>query len=226
MKKLIDKIKTIPKWGYAAGIFFFVLQRALYSLGEWLSRITGNAAHAFEWKIPAIDDLIPVIPVFVVIYLFSFAFWICAPVAVSLTSRKNFRKYCIGLSLAYLIGFVFFVFVPTYMDRVKEGLLELANRPGIFNKLLKIVYEADGTEMAYNLVPSYHCLISAYCYLGVRRQPEISRGFKVYSLVMAILICMSTVFTKQHYIIDVILGIGISIGCYVLINLIDSGKKA
>ena len=43
---------------------------------------------------------------------------------------------------------------------------------------------------------------------------------------MAILICLSTLFTKQHYIIDVILGVSISIGCYILVNLIDSGRKA
>ena len=42
---------------------------------------------------------------------------------MSLTSRKNFVNYIVGLTAAYLIGFVLFIFVPTYMDRVKEGLL-------------------------------------------------------------------------------------------------------
>ncbi|MBQ1521435.1 MAG: phosphatase PAP2 family protein, partial [Erysipelotrichaceae bacterium] len=83
---------------------------------------------------------------------------------------------------------------------------------------------ADGSEMAYNLVPSYHCLISAYCYLGVRKQPEISKGFRVYSLIMAILISISTVCTKQHYIIDVVTGVGISIGCYLLMNRVYSDR--
>ena len=50
--------------------------------------------------------------------------------------------------------------------------------------------------MAFNLFPSYHCLISTYCYLGVRKQPEISRGFRIYSLVMAALIGLSTLLTK------------------------------
>ncbi len=225
MKKLIEKIRKIPKWGYAVGLFYFGLQYGMYRLGEWLSVVIGTKRNAFEWKIPFIDDRIPLIPATVVIYLFSYVFWICGPIAVSLTSKKNFRKYIIGLTLAYIIGFLFFVFMPTYMDRVKEGLMEQAAKPGMFNKLLATVYGADGSDMAYNLVPSYHCLISAYCYLGVRKQPEISKGFRVYSLIMAILISISTVCTKQHYIIDVVFGVGISIGCYLLMNRIYSEKN-
>ena len=103
--------------------------------------------------------------------------------------------------------------------------MEVAARPGLFNGMLKTIYAADGSDLAFNLFPSYHCLISAYCWLGVRNRPEISKGFRVYSLVMVILICMSTVFTKQHYIIDTVGGLGISLGCYLLMRKLDPGKK-
>jgi membrane-associated phospholipid phosphatase len=172
-----------------------------------------------------IDDLFPVIPVFVVIYLFSYVFWICGPIAVSLTAKRNFVNYICGLSLAYVIGFLFFVFLPTCMDRTAEGLMAIAAEPGFFNQLLATVYAADGSTLAFNLFPSYHCLISLYCYLGVRKQPEISKGFQVYSLVMVVLICLSTLFTKQHYIIDMVGGLGISLACYALMHRLDPGRK-
>jgi membrane-associated phospholipid phosphatase len=111
------------------------------------------------------------------------------------------------------------------MDRAAEGLMHVAEGPGLFNGLLRTIYAADGSNLAFNLFPSYHCLISLYCYLGVRRQPEISKGFRIYSLVMAVLICMSTVFTKQHYFIDIVGGLAISIICYIIVNKIDPGKK-
>ena len=225
MRNLMNKIKAVPWWGWAAGIGFFILQYALYRLGAYLSQVTGTISYAFEWKIPGMDDLFPVVPVFVIIYFYSYIFWICAPIAVSLTSRRNFVNYIVGLLLAYLVGFVFFIFVPTYMDRVKEGLMAIGDRPGFLNQFLAGIYAADGGEMAYNLFPSYHCLISVYSYLGVRRQPEISRGFRIYSLVMAVLICMSTLFTKQHYIVDMIGGTAISILCYALMNKLDPGKR-
>ena len=222
---MIKKIKSIPRWGWIAGIVYFCLQYGMYRLGDLLSRVLGTISGAICPKIPFIDDAIPLVPVFAVIYLFSYVFWLCGPIAVSLTKKRNFVNYIVGLSLAYIIGFLFFVFLPTYMDRAAEGLMNVADGPGLFNGLLRIIYSADGSNLAFNLFPSYHCLISLYCYLGVRRQPEISKGFRIYSLVMTVLICMSTVFTKQHYFIDIVGGLAISIICYIVVGKIDPGKK-
>lgn len=222
---MLEKIKRIPWWGWVTGFVYFGLQYGMYRLADWITRLTGTIDHAFPPKIPIIDDHIPVIAIFAVIYLYSYVFWICGPIAASLTKRRNFVNYIVGLSAAYLVGFVIFVFCPTCMDRVAEGLMDIAGRPGFGNRLLGIIYGADGSTMAFNLFPSYHCLISLYCYLGVRRQPEISRGFRVYSLVMTVLICLSTVFTKQHYFIDIIGGLGIAIVCYLVVERIDPGKR-
>lgn len=225
MKQFWEKVKAIPRWGWFFGFLYFGLQYGMYRLAEWISRLIGTVSYSFAPKIPAIDDAIPVIPVFAVIYLFSYVFWICGPVAVSLTKKRNFINYIVGLSLAYIIGFLIFIFMPTYMDRAAEGIMDIAKQPGLFNRMLGVIYGADGSNLAFNLFPSYHCLISLYCYLGVRKQPEISKGFRAYSLIMTLLICLSTVFTKQHYFIDIIGGLSISILCYILVGRLDPGKK-
>ena len=225
MKWFIGRIKAVPRWGWVFGFVYFALQYGMYRLGDALSRVLGTIAWAYECKIPAIDDLIPIVPAFAVIYLFSYVFWICGPIAVSLTKRRNFINYIIGLSLAYFIGFLCFVFMPTYMDRTKEGIMAVSQQPGFFNRMLDMIYSADGSDLAFNLLPSYHCMISLYCYLGVRGQPEISRGFRAYSLIMTLLISLSTVLTKQHYFIDIIGGWAISIACYALVNRLDPGSK-
>ncbi len=225
MKKICSTLKKIPWWGWLTGLFYFGLQYGMYRLADWISRLTGTISWAYVPKIPAIDDRIPVISIFVVFYLFSYVFWICGPIAASLTKKKNFLNYIIGLSAAYIVGFLIFIFAPTYMDRVAEGLMDAAAKPGLFNQLLAIVYSSDGSNLAFNLFPSYHCLISLYCYLGIRKQPEISKGFRVYSLVMTVLICMSTVFTKQHYAIDIVGGLSISIICYLVVRKLDPAGK-
>ena len=84
---------------------------------------------------------------------------------------------------------------------------------------------ADGGDLAFNLFPSYHCLISLYCYLGIRRRNEVSKGIRVYSLIMTLLICMSTVLTKQHYFIDIVGGLGIALVCYFIVEKLDPGAK-
>lgn len=225
MGKIIKRIKDVPVYGWVLGIVYFILQYAMYRLANLLSRVFGTIDWAFAPKIPFIDDNIPVISVFVVFYIFSYVFWICGPIIASLTEKRNFINYIIGLSAAYLIGFLIFLFMPTYMDRAAEGLMHFAERPGVFNALLKMVYGADGGDLAFNLFPSYHCLISLYCYLGIRKREEVSKGVRIYSLVMTILICMSTVFTKQHYFLDILGGLGISLICYAVVQKLDPGSR-
>lgn len=223
--KITNTLKRIPKYGWICGIVYFILQYSMYRLGDWVSRLTGTINNAWCPKIAFIDDAIPVIAIFAVIYIFSYVFWICGPIAVSLTKKENFYNYIIGLSAAYIIGFLIFSFAPSYMDRVSEGLMQKVQGTGVFTNMLRTIYAADGSDLAFNLFPSYHCLISLYCYLGVRGQEEVSKGFRIYSLVMAILICLSTVFTKHHYFIDIVGGLGISLVCYFVVEKLNPGAK-
>lgn len=194
-------------------------------MGHLLSKVIRTIDYAFCPKIPAIDNLFPVIPVFVIIYIFSYVFWIYGPMAVSKTKPENFINYVIGLICAYSISFIIFAFFPSTMDRTAEGLFEIVERPGILNRLLGLIYTHDGGAFGFDLFPSFHCLSSLYCYLGVRKQPEISKGFKIYSLIMTVLICLSTLFTKQHYFVDTISGLGIAAACYLVTKRINPGKR-
>lgn len=224
MRRLAERVRAIPLWGWGFGLLFLALEYGLYRLGAWLSIVLGTASYSFPCRLPGIDDRIPLVPVFVVVYVFSYVYWVCGTAAVTLTGRRNFINYIAGLSLAYAVGFLFFVFLPTYMDRTAEGLTELGS--GAFSRMLKFIYAADGGERGFNLFPSYHCLTSVCCYLGVRKRPEISRGFRIYSLVMAILISLSAVLTKQHYLVDAAGGVGIAFLCFLAARRWDPGKRA
>ncbi len=221
MKKIIATLKKVKKSGWIMGIFLLVIEYVFYLLGNTLSNLFNIAP--ISPKIDIIDNNIKMVKIFIIPYIYSYAFWLFAPIVVSLTSKKNFYNYAIGLLLAYFVGFLFFTFMPTYINRVDEGLYDALGND-ILSKLIRLIYNSDGKEYGYNLFPSYHCLISTYCYLGIRKQKEISTGFKVYTLIMAILICMSTVFIKQHYFLDIIGGVLIAIICYILTNIINPAK--
>ena len=225
MKHLLRQLRAIPRWGWVFGIGLILFQYSFYLTGSFLSGALGTAAHALVCKIPAIDDRIPLLPVFVLVYVYSYPFWICGAAAVSLTGKRNFVNFLCGITLAYLIGFLFFVFLPTRMDRTAEGLLEGARKADPWVGLLRLVYAADGSTVGFNLFPSFHCLSSAFCWLGVRGRPEISRGFRLYSLVMALLISASTVLTKQHYFIDIPGGWALALLCWLLMQRLDPGSR-
>jgi membrane-associated phospholipid phosphatase len=214
--------KGIPWYGYVASVVLFGLQYGLYRLGNLISSYL--SINPLLVKIDVIDNAIKVIPVFAIPYILSYALWILGPIAASMCDKKHFINFLIGILSAYFIGFLIFAFVPTYMDRVSENLYSTLGND-IFSNMLRTIYNNDGGNMAYNLFPSYHCLISLYDYFAVRKRKEIHIGYRIFSLVFALLISASTVFTKQHYVADIVGGFGISIICYIVVSKINVGER-
>jgi len=224
MRKLTRFFRSIPIYGWLSGIVHLLGGYTLYLLAELFCRILGTDRWAFIPKIPLIDDRIPLIPVFVVVYIFSYVFWVGGTAAVSLTEKRHFINYLFGLLCALLVGFLFFVFAPTYIDRAAENVMAEVEKPGIFRWMLGFIYRSDGGILGHNLFPSLHCQSSLYCYLGVRRRKEIPVWFRGYTLVMTVLICLSTLFTRQHYSMDVLSGLAVAVVCYAAAQKLDPAR--
>lgn len=85
-------------------------------------------------------------------------------------------------------------------------------------------YSLDGGDMAYNLLPSFHCLNSTMAYLGVAGRKEIPTWYRVYSLIITLLIYAATVFVKQHFILDVFSGIAVALLCWFVAGKLNLGR--
>lgn len=224
MNRFRSNFEQIPRWGWITAIYCFALQCLFYFSTSFIIKKTGTSAHAIIPKIPVIDDRIPLIPAFVLIYWYSWPFWFCGTLRMSLTDKKNFINWLIAFTIAYFIGFLSFCLVPTYVDRYIEGLFAVATRNGFFNRMLWITYTFDSGRIAFNCCPSYHCLYSMMLFMGVRKQEGIPKGFRIYTLIVATLIFMSTVLTKQHYIVDVFGGVGLAVICTLLVEKWNPSK--
>ncbi|MCR5741837.1 MAG: phosphatase PAP2 family protein [Gammaproteobacteria bacterium] len=216
-----EKKNRITLYGVILGIVCFVAQYAIYRLANVIAGWIGITP--FLPKIDQIDDLIPLVPSFIIPYVWSYVYWATTPMVVSKCDLKHFLNYVSVWFIACFVGAIVLVFAPSYMDRVAEGIL---NRPenNIFDKLLQIVYVNDGGEMAFNLFPSFHCMLSLICLLGTFRKKEIKLWYRIYSLVMFILIVLSTLFTKQHYFIDTLGGLTIGLIVYFLCFKFDISR--
>ena len=190
------------------GIVYAVMQHAIYLLGHSLATWIG-----FEPFLPKIpfDDLIPIVSIFIIPYVWAYLFWAMGPMAVSLCEKQHFKDFMASCLFSCLAGILLLAFLPTYMDRVAEGLYEVVENPTIFDKLRMFWYSLDGSEMAYNLLPSFHCINSTLCYLGVAGRKEIPKWFRVYSLITTLLIFAATVYVKQHYVLDVVTGAALAV---------------
>lgn len=203
------------------GIAYLILQHAFYLAGHHLAEWIG-----FEPFLPKIswDDRIPLVSVFIIPYIWSYIYWAMGPMVVSLCEREHFADYMAANLISCLSGVLVLAFFPTYMDRIAEGLYEVAENPTIFDKLRQFWYSLDGTAMAYNLLPSFHCINSTLCYLGVAGRKELPKWYRIYSLVTTLLIYASTVYVKQHYILDVFAGIALAMVAYFLCKKFHWGR--
>lgn len=218
------EIDRFPIWAWVLTAYCFLVQCGFYFVTSFIVENSNGAIQTYIPKIPAIDDHIPLIPVFVLVYWYSYVFWIGATLRIAKTSKQNFTNWVIAFTLSEFIGFIIFCLYPTVLDRYEEGLFSLAGKEGFCNRLLWVTYTFDGGRMGHNLFPSYHCMFSMSCYMGVRRKDKVPKWQRVYTLIEIILIFMSTLFTRQHYFMDVISGIAISIICNIIVQKWNPGK--
>lgn len=221
MDRLVRNARPLKRWAIILGIAYLILQHAFYLAGHELALLIGFTP--FSPKI-ALDDKIPLLSVFIIPYIWSYAYWAMGPMAVSKCEKNHFADFMAACLVACLAGVVALALFPTYMNRVEEGLYKTVENPTVFDKLREFWYSLDGSEMAYNLLPSFHCLNSTLCYLGVAGRRELPLWFRVYSFITTLLIYASTVFVKQHFFLDIPTGIALAAIAYFICKKFRWGR--
>ena len=217
-EKKNNRIKSYAIW---IGILYLIMQHGIYMIGHYLALWLGFTP--FLPKI-ALDDRIPIVSVFIIPYIWSYAYWAMGPMAVSKCEKEHFADYMAASLVSCLAGVLVLAFFPTYMDRVAEGLFVAPANPTVFDRLRMFWYSLDGSETAYNLLPSFHCINSTLCYLGVAGRKEIPVWFRAYSLVTTLLIYASTMYVKQHFFLDIITGVALAVAAYFICKKCHWGR--
>lgn len=157
-----------------------------------------------NWYVPAfasLDAKIPFLPIFVFFYLGAFIQWVVCYLHFAFEDTDLTYRICSAHVLALAVCLVCFFALPFAIERpVPEG------NP-ILVWLVNLVYAVDPPNRIF---PSLHCLVSYYCTRRALALPTVSKAGKVWSVVLTCGVCLSTVFIKQHYVIDVIVGIALA----------------
>jgi membrane-associated phospholipid phosphatase len=96
------------------------------------------------------------------------------------------------------IALAIFIFLPTYVN------VPLIAGADVFSNLLRQIQSSGGV---YNAFPSGHLYITTLVALFFTRWYPRTRLFWIAAVV---LVALSTLFTGQHYILDLIGGIGLA----------------
>ena len=201
MKNLLKGLtRILPAYGVFPVIFSFVFNCLVYSGSRMIAG--GWYHHNIETDV---DRSIPFVPEFLVIYFGCYVFWAVNYILIARQDRRSVYQFFTGDFISRCVCLVSFLTFPTTNTR------PLITGSGLWNQAALWLYSIDAAD---NLFPSIHCLVSWFCYLGIRGRKEIPRWYQRVSMVIAILVFASTLLTKQHVIVDVAGGVLLAEFCF------------
>lgn len=139
------------------------------------------------------DYHIPFIPVFIIPYVLAFVQWIVGYIVIARQGKEYCKRVMGGEMLAKLIVGIIFLTFPTMMLRGE------VTGSDVFSQAVAHLYRIDAPT---NLFPSIHCLESYICMKSALEMKDVDRRYRISMVIMSILVFMSTVFIKQHVILD------------------------
>lgn len=148
------------------------------------------------------DAHIPFIAPFVIFYVLAYVQWVLNYILIGRDSKKLCYQFVAADILSKIICLVFFLFLPTTLVRPE------VTGTDVFSSLVRLIYSVDAPV---NLFPSIHCLESWCCIRAAfqinLKTPKRTRIYRILTIIMSIGVFLSTLFIKQHVIVDIFGGI-------------------
>ena len=158
----------------------------------------------------AADQYIPFHEIFVIPYYYWFAFLIVPGVYFCLWEPRAFRDFQWAIILTYSVTIIIYFIYPTEQN-LRPDPADLA-RDNLLTRITLGLYNFDTNT---NVCPSIHVLGSfATLFAGLHSKTLAGWKWKLFFILSTVLISMSTVFLKQHSLIDVIAAFGVGFCCY------------
>lgn len=209
--KLLNKFKQFLfkyKHGVILSYFFVYI--------TWFTYLERTVTTKFHPIHSRLDDLIPFNEVFVIPYFLWFLYIFITVAYFLLTSKKDFYKCCANLFIGMTICLLIYTIWPNG-HHLRVDLNSLG-RHNIFITILSKLYRFD---TATNVFPSIHVFNSVAAFIAINKCERLRRikWLQWSALLLTILICMSTVFLKQHSILDVFAALVLNTIVYVIVYL-------
>ena len=178
----------------------FIWNQVIYQGAFFLTA----SRHHFDFALP-VDSTIPLIPWTIVIYYGCFLHWGLHYICVAKLGNRNTRQFYAADFLIKSVSFLFFLCLPTVMHRPE------VTGTGFWNDAIRFLYWMD---KPYNLFPSIHCSVSWLCWISVRKNTQVPKWYRYFALIAAIAVCLSTLTTRQHVLVDIAGGLLVAEVCW------------
>ena len=174
----------------------------------WVESLT--PAGGFNIIHTAIDDMIPVVEIFIVPYILWLPYLVIGMIAIAIKSRALSRK----TSYMLMTGMTIFVIISLVYPNALELRAAIPDRENIFMDLINYLHAIDTPT---DVLPSLHVYDAIVVAAGLHLTFKDKKVMLVLSDILTVLIVLSTMFIKQHSIIDVISAIVLFIPVFIII---------
>ncbi len=173
-------------WWAVHGIIFFAVEQ-IFTERNW------TIMHA------PLDDLIPFCEWFVFPYMFWFVFMCGMLLFTALFDVPAFRKMMVFIMVTYTSTLLIYLIFPTAQDLRPD--IDSLGRKNFLTVFMEGFYAYDTNT---NVCPSIHVL-GAIAVLTTSWHCKIFRrlSWQLFFWIMTLLIILSTVFLKQHSVLDI-----------------------
>ena len=204
--------KELRKYKHAWPLLYVFIYMPWFILLETLIPADYPGLHILHC---ALDDAIPFCEWFVIPYLLWFLYIPAVFVFLFYHSKNEFYRICAyeftGMTIALLVCTI-------YPNGLHLRLTDIG-RDDILVDLVHFLYNNDTPT---NVCPSIHVFATISAHICLVKSPHMKelqtrQRIKRFSLVLSVLICLSTVFLKQHSVIDAACGALLAFALYFVV---------
>lgn len=193
LKKNTEKYKDfIHKYSHAWIFLYGIIYLTWFN---WLER---TVTSDFSLIYSPIDSYIPFIEFFIVPYLLWFVYVAATCFYFFFTDKRDFYRF----TITSIVGMTLFLIICTIFPNGLRLRPMYFQRDNIFVDLVRMIYALDTPT---NVLPSLHVYNSLACHFAIAHSEKLAKDKWIVrgSLVLCISIILSTMFLKQHSVIDV-----------------------
>lgn len=214
MKRLTINIKELFDKYHHAWVFLYGF---IYM--PWFSWLEKHVTSNYFVIHSVFDDYIPFIEIFIIPYLLWFVYVSGTVLYFFFTDKQGFYRICTLL----ITGMTLFLIICTIFPNGLNLRPSTFARDNIFVDLVRFIYRSDTST---NVLPSLHVYNSIGCYIAIRNSQKLRQYKWVQngSLVLTVSIVLSTMFLKQHSVVDVIAAIVMIYFIYQFVYIPDQVK--
>lgn len=166
-----------------------------------------------------LDKHIPLISWFVYPYFLTFPLGLFTFFYMAYKDKKAFYNMWIALIISFAISGIIYAFAQTYFTKPEF-------EPKTFTD--KFVVWTWNSTAPVNCFPSQHCFMAYAMIIACMscKKEKMNIFFRLFTITMAILIVLATVFIRQHFILDMVASFIIMFPIWAISHTFKWGDKA